>query len=162
MTGAASLSPGCHPTMILSRLGGRRSSSRAHPWEETRISGRFNWNELMTNDIAKAKAFYGQTLGWTFEPFPMPDGEYWIARAPDGTPTAGIMPMDPQDTESQPGWLSYVQVDDLDRAVSATTAGGGQVLQPPMDIPNVGRIAVVEDPAGAVLGLMKPVSAPAS
>lgn len=126
------------------------------------MSGRFTWNELMTNDIARTKAFYGQTLGWTFDPFPMPDGEYWIAKAPDGTPAAGIMPMDPQDTESQPGWLAYVQVDDLDRAVMAVTGAGGQILQPAMDIPNVGRIAVIEDPAGAVIGLMKPVGTPTS
>ncbi len=124
------------------------------------MSGKFNWNELMTNDINRAKAFYGQALGWTFDPFPMPDGEYWIAKAPDGTPTAGIMPMDPQDTESQPGWLSYVQVDDLDARIRAVRAGGGNILQEPLDIPNVGRIAVVEDPAGAVLGFMTPVGAP--
>jgi predicted enzyme related to lactoylglutathione lyase len=130
--------------------------------EEARMSGRFTWNELMTNDIARTKAFYGQTLGWTFDPFPMPDGEYWIAKAPDGTPAAGIMPMDPQDTESQPGWLAYVQVDDLDRAVMAVTSAGGQILQPAMDIPNVGRIAVIEDPAGAVIGLMKPAGTPQS
>jgi hypothetical protein len=127
---------------------------------EDRMSGKFNWNELMTNDINRAKAFYGQALGWTFDPFPMPDGEYWIAKAPDGTPTAGIMPMDPQDTESQPGWLSYVQVDDLDARIRAVRAGGGNILQEPLDIPNVGRIAVVEDPAGAVLGFMTPVGAP--
>lgn len=124
------------------------------------MSGRFNWNELMTNDINRAKQFYGQTLGWTFEPFPMPDGEYWIAKAADGSPTAGIMPMDPQDTESTPGWLSYVQVDNIERAVGAVQASGGNVLQEPMDIPNVGRIAVVEDPAGAVLGFLQPVATP--
>lgn len=123
------------------------------------MSGKFNWNELMTNDIAKTKAFYGQALGWTFEPFPMPDGEYWIAKAADGQPTAGIMPMDPQDTESQPGWLSYVQVDNMDTSVGAVRAAGGNVLQEPMDIPNVGRIAVVEDPSGAVLGFLMPLPA---
>ena len=123
------------------------------------MSGRFNWNELMTNDINRAKQFYGQTLGWTFEPFPMPDGEYWIAKAADGSPTAGIMPMDPQDTESAPGWLSYVQVDNIEQTVSTVQAAGGTVLLDPLDIPNVGRIAVVEDPAGAVLGFLQPAAA---
>jgi predicted enzyme related to lactoylglutathione lyase len=124
------------------------------------MHGKFNWNELMTDDIAKAKAFYAQALGWTFEQFPMPDGEYWIAKASDGTPTAGIMPLDPQDNESSPGWLSYVQVDNLDNCIQSITSAGGNILQEPLDIPNVGRIAVVEDPAGAVLGLMMPVGAP--
>ena len=92
------------------------------------MSGKFNWNELMTDDINRAKAFYGQTLGWTFEPFPMPDGEYWIAKAPDGTPTAGIMPMDPEDKESQPGWLSYVQVEDLDARLNGPTIDAETLL----------------------------------
>ncbi|MCA0318347.1 MAG: VOC family protein [Proteobacteria bacterium] len=124
------------------------------------MSGKFNWNELMTDDINRAKAFYGQALGWTFELFPMPDGEYWIAKAADGTPTAGLMPMDPEDKESQPGWLSYVQVEDLEGRLNAVRSGGGNVLQEPLDIPNVGRIAVVEDSSGAVLGFMMTATAP--
>lgn len=124
------------------------------------MSGKFNWNELMTDDINRAKAFYGQALGWTFELFPMPDGEYWIAKAPDGTPTAGLMPMDPEDKESQPGWLSYVQVEDLDARLAAVRSGSGNILQEPLDIPNVGRIAVVEDSSGAVLGFMMTATAP--
>jgi predicted enzyme related to lactoylglutathione lyase len=45
--------------------------------------GRFIWNELATTDVARAKAFYEQTLGWTFEPCELPDGAYWAAKAGD-------------------------------------------------------------------------------
>jgi predicted enzyme related to lactoylglutathione lyase len=121
------------------------------------MHGRFNWNELMTNDLAKAKAFYGQALGWTFEPFPMEEGEYWIAKARDGTAVAGLMPIAPDDDQSQPGWLSYTAVDNVDQCVNTVRSGGGAILQEPMDIPNVGRIAIIEDPAGAVIGVMTPV-----
>jgi len=40
----------------------------------------FHWNELMTRNPEQAKSFYGATVGWTFEPMPMPDGTYWVAR----------------------------------------------------------------------------------
>ena len=42
--------------------------------------GHFHWNELLTRDVEGAKKFYGQTIGWTFDSMPTPDGcTYWIA-----------------------------------------------------------------------------------
>jgi len=41
--------------------------------------GHFYWNELMTRDAERDKKFYSETLGWTFEGMPMPDGTYWVA-----------------------------------------------------------------------------------
>ena len=49
--------------------------------------GHFHWNELMTHDVEKAKKFYADTLGWSYEGMPMPEGTYWVASA--GRPTAG-------------------------------------------------------------------------
>src|SRR5262245_41243734 len=43
------------------------------------MHGTFCWNELMTHDIETAKKFYADTIGWTFDAMPMPDGTYWIA-----------------------------------------------------------------------------------
>jgi len=52
--------------------------------------GQFHWNELMTRDVARAKKFYGDAMGWTFQSMPMPDGgTYWLANVGD-TPVAGI------------------------------------------------------------------------
>jgi predicted enzyme related to lactoylglutathione lyase len=42
--------------------------------------GHFHWNELMTRNPEQAKSFYGAAIGWTFEPMPMPDGTYWVAK----------------------------------------------------------------------------------
>jgi predicted enzyme related to lactoylglutathione lyase len=42
--------------------------------------GHFHWNELVTRDVEKAKKFYGDTIGWTFDGMPMPDGTYWVAK----------------------------------------------------------------------------------
>ena len=52
--------------------------------------GTFAWNELRTNDVEGAKTFYGETIGWTFEEMPLPEGTYWIAKF-DDEPVAGII-----------------------------------------------------------------------
>ena len=51
--------------------------------------GHFHWNELLTDDVERAKKFYAATIGWTFLPLPMENGDiYWVARVGD-TPVAG-------------------------------------------------------------------------
>jgi predicted enzyme related to lactoylglutathione lyase len=50
--------------------------------------------------------------------------------------------------------MSYVHVSDVDAAVQKVSASGGKVLHPCFDVPDVGRIAVVQDPGGAVIGIM--------
>jgi predicted enzyme related to lactoylglutathione lyase len=58
--------------------------------------------------------------------------------------------------QAPPQWLAYVHVADVDASARKTTELGGKVLAPPMDIPDVGRIAVIQDPQGATIGLFKP------
>ncbi len=53
-----------------------------------------------------------------------------------------------------PHWFDYIEVDNVDKRADAFAATGGAVLRPPFDIPNVGRIAVVKDSSGAVMGIM--------
>ena len=50
-------------------------------------------------------------------------------------------------------WLSYIWVDDLEKAVSTVAANGGKISCPPCDIPGIGRFAIISDPAGATVGL---------
>jgi uncharacterized protein len=60
----------------------------------------------------------------------------------------------------QPGmpaqWLAYVLVEDVDATAAQATKLGGKVCKAPFDVPEVGRIAIVTDPQGAVFGLFKP------
>jgi hypothetical protein len=52
--------------------------------------GKFHWNELMTRNVERAKKFYSETLGWTFDSMPMPGGgTYWLAKIGD-EPAAGM------------------------------------------------------------------------
>lgn len=119
--------------------------------------GHFNWNELNTRDAEGAKAFYETTIGWTFNAMDDPEGgTYWVAM--DGeTPVAGIFTMDGPAFEGIPNhWFAYLAVDDVDGRLKTAQSIGAVVKRPPFDVPGVGRIAIVQDPSGAVLGWMTP------
>jgi len=119
--------------------------------------GNFYWNELMTRDVEKAKKFYGATIGWTFEAMPMPGGgTYWVAKVGDKS-VAGIYPMGPEQGSVPEAWGAYIAVDDVDARLAKGKAGGAKVMLEPFDVPGVGRIAIIQDPNGAAIGLMTPV-----
>jgi predicted enzyme related to lactoylglutathione lyase len=120
--------------------------------------GKVWWTELMTRDVEGARAYYGKVCGWAWESMPMEDsGDYWLGLR-DGVPLVGMMDMTgmPGMDEVPPHWFSYFAVDDVDAAVRATKASGGTVIREPFDVPGTGRIAILEDPTGAAMGLMTP------
>lgn len=120
--------------------------------------GKFYWNELLTDDVDKARTFYGATLGWSFDEMPMSGGgTYFIAMLGD-EPVAGIMDKaDIVPPQVPPHWFPYIAVDDVAARVKALEANGGQVLRPPFDVPAIGCIAIVTDATGAPFGIMTPV-----
>lgn len=119
--------------------------------------GTFCWNELMTRDVERAKRFYTETIGWSFEPFDMPDGRsYWIA-SQNGKPVGGMFPIDMPEFDGVPeGWMSYLAVDDVDARVEKAVKAGAKLMKPVFDIPGVGRIAILMQPGGAGIGWMTP------
>ena len=119
--------------------------------------GSFHWNELVTRDVEKAKKFYGDTIGWTFDGMPMPDGTYWVAKMGD-QPVGGLFPIAGPQWEGVPEhWMSYLAVDDVDARVKKAIAAGAKLMRPAFDIPGVGRIAILTEPGGAGVGWITPV-----
>jgi len=117
-----------------------------------KTAGAFSWTELMTPDPKAATEFYGQLFGWQFDVMNMGQGDYHVVKT-DGTAVGGIMGIPPG--QSMPtAWSAYVTVADADAAVAKCQALGGKVCVGPMDIPNVGRFAVLQDPQGAVFNVM--------
>lgn len=114
------------------------------------------WVDLATTDPAAAKSFYGELFGWEFEDLPTDDegNDYTMARR-RGLEAAGVMRLSEQMAGSgmPPVWSSYVAVDDLDATVAKVGPAGGAVMQPAMDVMEAGRMAVIADPAGAVICL---------
>jgi predicted enzyme related to lactoylglutathione lyase len=119
--------------------------------------GSFCWNELMTHDVGRAKRFYSDTIGWDYEPFPMPQGgTYWIATM-NGTKVGGLFEMkEPEARDMPEQWVSYLAVDDVDRRIDRAVAAGATLCHPAFDIPAVGRIAMLRQPGGALISFMTP------
>ena len=119
--------------------------------------GTFNWNELNTRDVEKAKKFYAKTIGWTFEGMPMEKGTYWVAKAGDNM-VGGIFDMNsiglPKEVPEH--WMSYLAVDDVDKRLAEAKKAGATVIREPFDVPGTGRIAILKEPGGAVVGWMTP------
>ncbi len=113
-----------------------------------RIEGKFVWFEVMSDDPEKAQRFYTDLFGWGVQEMDMDAGPYTAFTVGD-RPVGGFLPAQ----EGQTGWLSYLSVGDVDKAVTATEKRGGQVLKPAFDVPGVGRVAVVSEPSGAVFAL---------
>ncbi len=121
------------------------------------MHGRFHWNELMTRDAEKAKALYTEIAGWSWDPMAMgDDATYWIAKAGD-QPAAGIFPMSGPDFDGVPDhWMAYLAVDDVDACITRAKEHGASVKREPFDMPGIGRIAIMVEPGGAMIGWMTP------
>jgi predicted enzyme related to lactoylglutathione lyase len=124
------------------------------------MSSTFIWYELLTSDTAAATAFYGPLLGWTARDSGQSARHYSILSR-DDVALGGLMAL-PAGAEAmgmKPCWLGYVSVADVDRCVAEYVAAGGAVHMPAMDVPGIGRMAMVADPQGATLYVMAPQGA---
>ena len=120
---------------------------------ETPPVGTFCWDELVTTAPDAAVAFYSDVFGWTSASMDMgPAGTYHILKR-DGRDAAGVLksPM----PEAPPAWLAYVAVDDVDASARRAERLKAKVMAQPIDIPNVGRFAVLLDPTGAAIAVFK-------
>jgi len=110
----------------------------------------------MTRDVEKAKKFYGDAIGWTFDAIPMENGTYWVAKA-DDKPVGGLFPLSSPQFDGVPeSWMSYLAVDNVDARVKKAQAAGATLMRPIFDVPDVGRIAILTEPGGAGIGWMTP------
>ena len=115
--------------------------------------GVFVWDELGTTDIDGAQRFYEDVFGWTTSDMGAEYGGYRMFQRGEDR-VAGLMTL--PDDSTPPHWQPYVAVDDTDGRTAKAKELGGSALMEPMDVPNVGRIAVLRDPQGAVFGIIKP------
>ena len=121
-------------------------------------AGAFSWVELATTDPKAAVAFYRSVIGWNVVEHDMgPNGVYTIftIRDRDVAAAAGQHPQE-RDMKIPPHWNLYVTVEDADAAAKKVEALGGKVEAPAFDVMNHGRMAVIQDPTGAMFNLWQP------
>ena len=110
--------------------------------------------ELNTQDLPRAKDFYGKLFNWQLDDVDMgPAGTYTVIKPGEGT-GGGMM------RHPMPGapsmWLAYVLVDDIGAATAKARSLGAQIIKEVTEIPNIGRFSIFIDPTGAALALFKP------
>ncbi len=112
------------------------------------------WVELLTSDPERSQEFYGRLFGWTVEDPGADYGGYKNFQL-KGERVAGCMRND--GAAGVPDlWSVYLAVDDAEATVARVADAGGQVMVPAMDVMTLGRMAVVVDPGGAVIGIWQP------
>jgi predicted enzyme related to lactoylglutathione lyase len=118
------------------------------------------WHELLTKDTDKAIAFYGELLGWSHSsrdiPY-MPGAQYHMFSLGE-QPVAGMMAIAEDWGPMPPNWAVYFVVADIDKAVEAVKAKGGQAPMPVMAMEGVGRFAMFVDAMGAAFSVLEPAS----
>jgi hypothetical protein len=107
------------------------------------------WNELSARDVDAAKAFYPALFGWRMKESP----EYTEWHLGEHAVGGMMLSQAPPNVPSH--WLPYFAVDDCDAAVSTVESLRGMVIVPAMDIPHVGRFAVVSDREGAAFAVIR-------
>ncbi len=118
--------------------------------------GGWYWNELSSKDVKAALAFYEKAFGMDHDAMDMgPMGTYYVLKDAAGIARAGAMQQS-EGMHAPSHWLPYIQMADCDAAAAkASQLGARSIIVPPTDIPEVGRFAVVMDPTGAAIAIIK-------
>ena len=117
--------------------------------------GHFAWIELATSDPDAAKKFYSDVFGWFAKENDMGDfGVYYIFQKNDRD-VAAMYKLMPEQTKAgvPPNWLSYVGLANADDAAAKARELGATIMQPVFDVMDFGRMAVIQDPQGAVFAI---------
>lgn len=124
-------------------------------------AGTFVWTEIASNDADKCQAFYEKVFGWKFKKGDAAAGmDYREFTTGGDQPVGGLYQINPDwfgGNPPPPHFMTYVAVDDVDKNAELAKELGGTVHKV-IDIPNVGRMAIVQDPTGAMIATFKPLT----
>lgn len=113
--------------------------------------GQVVWHDLLTRDVESAKRFYGQLFGWTFEQ----KGHYTTVLN-GGVPIAGmVFDTTAKKRLERAWWLVYLSIAEVDDTAEWVGKSGGKVIKGPGAMVNRGRYAMIKDPQGAPLVLLR-------
>lgn len=119
-------------------------------------SGQFCWIEMMTKDGAGFKEFYGKLFGWNIAEEAMSSGgSYMMFNLKADQPLGGAFQMNADMLKQNipTHWNAYITVENVDATVTKVAGLGGKVVQAPFDVVDAGRMAVLEDPSGAIVSV---------
>lgn len=123
-------------------------------------SGRaFPWHEVYAPDADASVEFYTKALGMGVENFEMEGMGTYRMLTVNGQAVAGVVSTKTLSMPNvPPHWATYFSVDDVDARIAKCKEMGATVLVEPMDVPTIGRMALISDPQGAAIWLFKGAS----
>ena len=127
--------------------------------ERTRYeAGTFSWADLATSDQEAAKEFYAGLFGWDYDDRPIGGGAVYTMCLLDGREVAAITAQSEQERGQgiPPHWNSYITAHGVDDQAPRVTELNGNLIAPPFDVLDAGRMALAADPTGAVFALWEP------
>lgn len=122
--------------------------------------GTFSWVDLSTTDAEAARAFYCELFGWEAVDNPIPGGGVYTMLLQDGKNVCALSQMgqEQMDMGMPSFWLSYISVDDVDAVAARVAELGGTLVMPPFDVMDAGRMAMLQDPTGAMVSLWQTIN----
>ena len=118
--------------------------------------GSFCWPELATSDAAGAKTFYRGIFGWDATDSPAgPDMVYTMLQK-SGKNVGALYGLGPEQKGVPPHWNIYVTVASADQTARKAKELGGKVVMEPFDVMDIGRMAIIQDPQGAMICIWEP------
>ena len=144
---------------IIADPQGAYVSAYEPPDEGPAPEGVFVWDELGTTDVDGAQRFYEEVFGWTTADMGSDFGGYRIFDRVGGTGQGVAGLMQNQEENIPAMWTPYVGVEDADATCAKAKELGATAIVEPIDVPTVGRFAVLQDPQGAVFGIIRGESA---
>src|SRR5258708_19017946 len=117
--------------------------------------GSFCWAELGTSDQPGAKRFYNELFAWTANDVPIGPNDFYTMLQLRGRDVAAAYTLRPDQKERgvPPHWMLYVATDNADSTSEKAAQLGGKVLSSPFDVFDVGRMAGIQDPTGALFAI---------
>jgi len=120
-------------------------------------NGTFFWNQLVTTDQEKSGDFYCGLFGWGRKQVDAgPFGPYTLFQQNERDVAGMMNPTTDYSRSRPPCWQGFIAVADVDACASRVAQLGGTIIEPPHDVPGVGRACMIADPLGAVVQLMTP------
>ena len=113
-----------------------------------------DWAECGSKDAAKAREFYAQVLGWTYEEMDMGEGKKYTVFSVGEESAAGLMETD----MPMSYWSMYFDVEDCVGMTNKARSLGAQIVLEPESAPGVGTFSIAADPQGAMFGMIQPES----
>lgn len=118
-------------------------------------AGSFGWTELHVADPGQGARFYADLLDYNVSEFPMGGPEPYRILSVGEANEAGVSGISEGSPGGAPTWLPYIAVSDIDACHQRAEALGASTVNPPSDVPGVGRFAIIADPTGAEIAIMR-------